>query len=270
MGFRIGGDGGAAFQARPLQQVSQRLEQTQQRLAQGKRIAAARDDAAGLAIAARLAATERSLHQGSRNLEDGQGLVRTAEATMSSTSDDLSRMRELTVQARNGTLSASDRATIQQEYDQLADEIDRRSRATDFAGQRPLDGSMSGSGAVDLHDGERVSVSIDIQDQSAAALGVAGLAVDDPNTLQALDQARDQVSAARASLGATDNRITSQVAQQRSTEESAAAARSRIEDADLAYEMASATRDRILLEANLGVAVQARRTSADSALRALA
>jgi flagellin len=264
----IQGNGG--FSLHSMQQANDRLHDSMRKLASGKRIASAKDDAAGLAIAARLAAVEASLAQGSRNLADGQGLASTAEATLSSTSDDLDRMRELTVQAQNGTLSSSDRATIQQEYDQLAQEITRRSDSAAFGGQHLLDGSLSGSGAVTLHDGQGPSVRIDIDSQSADALGVAGLSVGSPGTLQALDQARDQVSRTRADLGAIDNRIGSEIATVGASREAIGAARSRIEDVDVAYESAQATRDRLLVDATVALAAQSRRASAATALRVLA
>ena len=173
-------------QKRYLEQVAELQKRNQEKLASGKRIARAADDAAGLAIAKRLEAEVASAEQGGRNLADGRSLARTADAALQSSQDTVARMRELSVQAQNGTLSDSDRATIQQEYDQLAEQLDQVAGGTDFAGQTLLDGSLQGTGAVVITDGEGGDTALEIQDAGAAALGVAGLDVSDPNTLASL------------------------------------------------------------------------------------
>ncbi|HEB53337.1 MAG TPA: flagellin FliC [bacterium] len=245
MSLSIQGQNGG-FGRRFLSQTLRAQSRASQRLASGKRIVSAADDSAGLAIARRLEAEVRGAAQGERNLADGQSLVRTAEAALGTSQDTIGRMRELTIQAQNGTLSDADRATIQQEYDQLAAQLDQTAAGTDFGGRPLLDGSASGTGAIELTDGDGGSTQVAIDDARAQALGVSGLDVSDPNTLAALDNAQDTLSSQRARLGALDNNLDRQrerLAVQRENQE---AARSRIEDADVAREIAEVTRNRIL------------------------
>src|SRR5690606_12885402 len=99
----------------------------------------------------------------------------------------LGRMRELSIQAQNGTLSAGDRDVIQQEYDQLAEQLSQTAGGTNFGGRQLLDGSASGNNSIAITDGNGGTTSIEIGDASAAALGVQGQNVADPNTIAALD-----------------------------------------------------------------------------------
>jgi flagellin len=231
---------------RSLQRTTDRQQRTLSHLATGKRIAGASDDAAGLAIARRLEAEVHSLAQGERNLAYGQGMARTAEGALQGTQDNLIRMRELGIQARNGTLSSADRATIQQEYDQLSAQVDQTAGGTRFGDRALLDGSSSGGSAPGITDGSGGDTTLAIPDAGAAALGIAGLDVADPNTLKALDDASSQVSSVRSELGAADTRFSHQSAAIATSRANAEDSRSRIEDADVAQEVASLTRDRIL------------------------
>ena len=114
-----------------------------QRLSSGLRINSAKDDSAGLAIASRMTAQIGCLNQASRNANDAISLSQTAEGAMGQVGDILQRMRDLSVQSANGTNSSSDRATIQNEVDQLTSEIDRISGTTEFNGNKLLNGSSS-------------------------------------------------------------------------------------------------------------------------------
>ncbi len=234
-----------------MQKTRTQQERTQSHLASGKRITTASDDAAGLAIAQRLTAQARGLAQGERNLADGQGMARTAEASLQTSQDGLARMRELTVQAQNGTLSTSDRAGIQDEYDQLAAQLDQTAGGTQFGGQALLDGSASGAAAPVITDGAGGDTTLELPDLRSAALGVAGRSVADPATLRAIDDASERVSSVRSQLGATDNRLSHQSEALATARNNAEAARSRIEDADVAREVAALTRDRILQDLQL-------------------
>lgn len=229
-----------------LHRTTARVERATKRLATGRRIADASDDPAGLAIAQRLGAKARSQQQGERNLADGQGLVRTAEGSLQSTHDAIARMQELAVQARNGTLSAADRATVQLEFDQLAAGLDQTAAGARFGDTPLLDGSASGSGAISITDGDGGGHTFDVPDLGSAALGVAGLDVADPTTAGALADAGQRISSVRSRLGALDNRLQHHGEALAVARIQAEAARSRIEDADFAAETAALTRDRIL------------------------
>ena len=114
-----------------------------ERLSSGLRINSAKDDAAGFAIAERFLSNIRGLSQVARDTSDGVSLAQTAQGALSATNDSLQRMRELAVQAGNGTLSSADREKLQKEFEQLSGEVDRVAKSTAFNGQKLLDGSFS-------------------------------------------------------------------------------------------------------------------------------
>ncbi|GAO35711.1 flagellin [Sulfuricella sp. T08] len=119
------------------------LSSALQRLSSGLRINSAKDDAAGMAIASRFTAQINGLNQAARNANDGISMAQTAEGGLATTTDLLQRMRQLAVQAANGTNSASDRQSIQSEVTQLQQEMNRVANTTQFNGQNLLDGSLN-------------------------------------------------------------------------------------------------------------------------------
>ena len=119
------------------------LSKSLERLSTGLRINSAADDAAGLAISEKMRAQTRGLDKAVSNAQDGISLIQTAEGALNETQSILQRMRELSVQAANDTLTSNDRQAIQAEIDQLAEEIDRISDTTTFNTKKLLDGSAS-------------------------------------------------------------------------------------------------------------------------------
>jgi flagellin len=241
-------DSGDQFRQRYLEQLAALQQRNQERLASGKKIARASDDSAGLAIARRLEASVSGAAQGERNVADGQSMVRVADASLETSQDTINRMRELTMQAQNGTMSATDRDTIQQEYDQLSAQLNQTASATTYGGKALLDGSVSGNNSMVIRDGSGGETNVEIADSSAQSLGIQGLDVSDPSTLSALDNARELVSGQRSNLGAVDNALSSQQSQLATARVNAEEARSRIEDVDVAKAVAESTRDRILMD----------------------
>ncbi|MAY71230.1 FliC/FljB family flagellin [Halomonas sp.] len=151
------------------------LTTSMERLSSGLRINSAKDDAAGQAIANRMSATVTGLNQASRNANDGISLAQTAEGALNQINDNLQRVRELTVQAENGTNSQSDLDSIQDEISARLSEIDRVSAQTDFNGTKVLNGDKSISIQVGSEDGQ--SISIDLKDVSVSALKLGGFNV---------------------------------------------------------------------------------------------
>lgn len=141
-----------------------------ERLSSGLRINSAKDDAAGLAISERFTSQIKGLQQAKRNANDGVSLAQTAEGSLGETSKLLQRMRELAVQSANGTNSATDRAALQSEVNQLKSEIDRITAATQFNGQKLLDGSFTGKNfQVGANASETVAISIGAANTSTLA-----------------------------------------------------------------------------------------------------
>ncbi|MBN8748102.1 A-type flagellin [Xylophilus ampelinus] len=142
-----------------------------QRLSSGLRINSAKDDAAGLAISERMTSQVRGLNQAVRNANDGISLAQTAEGALGQVGNNLQRMRELAVQASNGTNSQVDRDALQAEFSQLSSEIDRVSAQTSFNGRNLLDGSFNGVAfQVGANAGQTISIT-SIANVGTAALG---------------------------------------------------------------------------------------------------
>ncbi len=143
-----------------------------QRLSSGLRINSAKDDAAGLAISSRMSSQISGINQAQRNSNDGISLAQTAEGALSSVSDSLSRMRELAVQASNATNSATDRAALQAEVEQLVQQINTVATQSSFNGVKLLDGTFnSQSFQVGANAGETIAIS-SIASAKTDALGV--------------------------------------------------------------------------------------------------
>lgn len=168
-----------------------------QRLSSGLRINSAKDDAAGLAISDRMTAQIRGLNQAVRNANDGVSLAQTAEGALSQSSGLLQRMRELSIQSANSTNSASDRAALQSEVNQLKSELNRVASTTTFNGLKVLDGSFQNqSFQVGSNANETINVSI----SGAAATDLANYGVTGTST--SANQGTGQASAAAAASGA--------------------------------------------------------------------
>jgi flagellin len=147
---------------RSLARTGSQLGVSLQRLASGLRINSAKDDAAGLAISSRMTTQIRGLNQAARNANDGVSLAQTAEGALGEMTNSLQRMRELAIQSANSTNSASDRAALNSEAQQLVSEIDLIARTTEFNGLKLLDGSFGTSSfQVGANAGQTISVSMD-------------------------------------------------------------------------------------------------------------
>src|SRR6056297_2304201 len=125
-----------------LQHTQNNLSKSLERLSSGKRINGAADDAAGLAISEKMGSQVRGLGQAQRNAQDGISMIQTAEGALKESHSILQRMRELAVQSGNDTNTQADRAEIQKEVDQLAEELTRIGETTEFNTQKLLDGNM--------------------------------------------------------------------------------------------------------------------------------
>ena len=233
-----------------------------QRLSSGLRINSAKDDAAGLAISERFTAQIRGLNQAVRNANDGISLAQTAEGAMAEVTNNLQRIRELAVQSANATNSASDRASLQAEVDQLLEEIDRVASQTSFNGTALLDGTFTSAVfQVGANEGETITVAVTV-DATTATLGVdaVDIATDEASAGAAItlvDTALDSINSARAEFGAIQNRFSSVIANLTTAAENLTASRSRIQDADFAAETAALTRAQILQQAGIAILAQA-------------
>jgi len=262
MAIRINQNISSINAQRGLSTVSGRLEKNFQHLTTGLRIATAADDAAGLGISERLRAQVRSLTQAQRNANDGISMVQTAEGALNEVSAILIRMRELSVEANNGSTSAGDKDTLDQEFQDLISEVDRISQSTDFNTIKLLNGSQA---TVDFQVGSGVAASdtitVALTSVQASDLAISALDISSAGSatsaITAIDAAIDTVSATRGDLGSAQNRLTSTISNLGVSIESLSAAESRIRDVDVAYETADLTRNSILQQAALSILSQA-------------
>ncbi len=262
MGLRINTNIASLTAQRNLGSVTSNLQGSYSRLSSGMRIATAADDAAGLGISEKMRSQIRSYDVASRNAQDGISMVQTAEGAMNEVSNILNRMRELAVQSSNGTLSSSDRATIDTEFVQLRDEIDRVANLAEFNGIKIADGSLAtASIQVGIGTSGDDAITINLQDMTTSNLSIDSLQADDVTNAQAaitaLDTAIDDINTSRGALGATQNRLQSSFASIRNVHENLSAAESRIRDVDVAKETAMLTKNNIMQQAATSVLAQA-------------
>jgi len=260
----------ASFNAqRNLGQSQMSLSTSMQRLSSGLRINSAKDDAAGLAIAERMNAQVRGMNVAVRNANDGISLAQTAEGALSKVGDNLQRMRELAVQARNATNSTSDKNSLDKEFQQLQDEITRVLGGTSFNGMH-----MLGAGATTMTfqiganttNDDKIDVTttnlttatqITAVTGNTASIGSSATSGAIATVITSLDGAIDAVNDQRATFGATQSRFEAIIANLQQSAEAQSAARSRIMDADYAQETANMSRSQILQQAGTAMVAQA-------------
>ncbi|MFF5995612.1 flagellin [Lysinibacillus sp. KU-BSD001] len=224
------------------------------RISSGYRINSAADDAAGLAISEKMRAQIRGLNMASKNIQDGMSLLQTAEGALNETHAMIQRMRELSVQAANDTLTDADRELLDIEFQQLKEEITRVSRDTEFNTKTLLNGDHA-SDPLKIQVGANSGQSIDIfiNGMSGAAIGLDSLDIKTRENadaaISALDDSLKNVSHERAQLGAYYNRLEHAYNVTENTAENLTAAESRIRDADIAKEMMNMTKVSILMQA---------------------
>jgi flagellin len=264
---------------RQLTVADSSLSKSLERLSSGLRINRAGDDAAGLAISEKMRAQIRGMKQAIRNAQDGISVIQTAEGALTEVHNMLNRMRELTVQAGNSTLTDGDKDKLHAEFELLSAEITRIAETTEFNTMILLTGEFgpnatSGPGKIVLQIGANAGQTLDItiDDMRAEELGVVaansasgtGLFIGGgsneqniEDALNAIDNAIELVSAQRASLGANQNRLEHTIQNLSITAENLAASESRIRDVDMAAEVAEFTKNQILLQSSTAMLAQA-------------
>jgi flagellin len=236
----------------------------QERLATGKRINSAKDDAAGLAIATSMTAQVRGMNQGIRNANDGISLAQTAEGALGEVTNMIQRVRELATQSASGTYQdATDRVYMQNEVDQLTSQIDQTITNSKFNGVQLFDGSTA---TVTVQTGANAADTVDITMADLTTLAASGGAAGsyDVSTataangvLTTLDTELDAISNARSGLGAGQNRLESVVNTLTSNVTNLSDARGRIEDTDYSAETTALAKAQILSQASTAMIAQA-------------
>ena len=265
MALRINTNVNSVFAQKHVSRTQERMRSNMEHLSSGLRITKAADDAAGLAVSEKMRSQIRSLRMAMRNSNDGISMIQTAESGLQETSNILSRMRELAVEASSDVLQATERAYLATEFTALQGEMERIADSTQFNGLNISDGSTA---SVDVQVGifnvaaeDRITVTL--QDSQTATLGVdtgaidLGSAANAQATLTAIDTALDSVNDARADYGAAQNRLTSAMHNLENYTENLVESESRIRDVDFAMETADLTRNQVFQQAGVAILAQA-------------
>lgn len=259
---------------RQLGQANNAQQNSMEKLSSGLRINRAGDDAAGLSISEKMRGQIRGLEQGARNAQDGISLIQTAEGALNETHSMLQRMRELSVQASNDTNTTEDRTAIQEEADQLANDINRIARDTQFNGQDLLTGA-GGPGSngsfsfqVGANTDQQIDLSIGAMDgatllvaggsaEGDGAIDISSTAANATAAITTINDAIETVSSERSNLGSYQNRLDYSINNLETSAENLTAAESRIRDVDMAKEMMQQTKAGILAQASQAMLAQA-------------
>jgi|TARA_B110000881_G_scaffold76081_1_gene66225 flagellin len=252
---------------------SARLAQSVERISSGIRINKASDDAAGLAISEGLRSDIRALRQAVRNANDGVSLINVTEGALNEQAGILIRLRELASQAATGTVSSTERATIQLEFSALRNEVDRIAATTEFNGQKLVDGSLASSVTstsqifiqigINSSADSRINLNeqVDLEAMTSTGLSIHELSVTSAqgalSALSQMDTSISQITAGRGKIGAVQNRLAKSISNLSVGIENLTAADSQIRDADLAHEVAMLTRNQILVQASTAMVGQA-------------
>ncbi len=277
------------FAQRALGKSTTSMQKSLEKLSTGFRINRAGDDAAGLSISEGLTTEIKGLGKAKQNIGDGISLVQTAEGALSVVSDNLQRIRELVVQASNGTNSNDEKDALQREVNERIRTIDDVAKATKFNGEDLLVGGTDKQIQTGANNGETLNIdiagriNIDIDTTSAAgslsegvdfelhALHLGGsttvAALDGSttavtsNALTNIDTLIDNVSTMRSYLGAVQNSLESRSEYVDVAIENASASRSRIRDVDVAAESGKMLKNQILQQASASMLSQANSNS---------
>jgi flagellin len=261
------------------------LSKAMEQLSTGKKINTAADDAAGLAISTRMSSQIVGLEQSVQNASDAISMIQTAESALDEITNMLLRMRELALQASNGTGSVADRDYLQDEFTRLKAEIDRIANNTEWNGRAVLNGNAGGTGVQNVsfqvggNAGQTISVDFGYMvggglatgasGSLAASGGVAlsGIAISGATTAAAqtaasaamtgIDKAIENVSNQRASFGATVNQLTHSIDNLTQVSINAESTRSRIMDTDYARSTSELAKAQIIQQAGTAMLAQA-------------
>ena len=273
MALSIGTNNSALQAAAAASSVNRNMETSMERLSTGKRINSASDDAAGVAISSRLSSEVRGTNQSVRNALDAQALIDTAEGAHKEVENILQRMRELAIQAANGTNNTDDITNLEAEFTAMSKEISRIGASTSFAGKALTDeDGKTFSFQVGSATGTQNQITVTINSimsehiggppadlQTITLIEAAGLddLTETNAAIDAIDLAIKEVNTQRSELGAVSNRLNHTVNNLTNMSTNLSSAQGRIQDADFALETTELAKNQILQQASTAMLVQA-------------
>ena len=261
MGLRINQNVEAMNAYRHLSETNNKMSKSLEKLSSGFRINRAADDAAGLSISEKLRSQVGGFKVAMGNAQDGISMLQTAEGALNETTSLLQRVRDLAVQAANGTQDTESRAAADAEVSSALSEIDRIANATKYGSTSLLSSSTSFSFQVGNTNAASDKITVAVSAMTATGLSVNGLSISTAtaaaSALASIDFAISTVSAQRSTFGAVQNRLEHTVANLGVAVENLSASESRIRDTDMAAEMVSFTKAQILSQAGTAMLAQA-------------
>ena len=270
MAMSINTNAGAEFASIAAQRAAAMMDEAMLRLSTGKRINSAKDDAAGMAVATRLAKEIAGLGQALRNANDAQGLIDTGEAALKEVHTLLLRMREIAVSASSDTNTDADRAALDTEVTALETEISRIGDQTSWGGKNILNGTHDKDNPIRFHLGPTATNFIDVTlgvvsiaargSDLQGSLSLTGSVSSRANAVSyiaGIDAAISIISARRGNFGAVSNRLTSAITNLETMKSSMITAKGQVEDANYAEETAKLARAQILMQAATAMLAQA-------------
>ncbi len=247
-----------------INRSSENVTRSMERVASGRRINRAGDDAAGMALASLSEGKIRSAEQAERNALDALSFSQVAEGGMTEIDNLLIRMRQLAIQASSDTIGGNERVALEIESKQLIEEVDRISKATKYFGTTLLDGTgreFTYQIGVENDDASRISYDGSLIDLRIGTLGLDSIELGEAESaresLGVIDEAISKVAVPRATLGGIQTRLNSVVNTLGNYSENLSVALSRIRDADLAKETSEVVRNQIQVRAGGAVLAQA-------------
>jgi len=244
---------------------SKTMSSAMQQLATGNRINQAKDDAAGLSIGQNMTSQVRGLNQAVRNVNDGINLLQTADGALVETSNMLQRMRELAVQASNGTNSPSQRGYLQNEFASLQEEISRIGDNTSWNNANVFGTVATANSLVfqaGMNSGQTITVTLSAMNTSGLAVGVDVASIGGGFTaaqsaISTIDAAIETVNSARSRMGATMNQLSYSADNMTNISTNIAASRSTVMDTDYAIASATLSKSQIIQQAATAMLAQA-------------
>jgi len=254
----------ALFAQNSMKTNARAMSSAMEKLSTGSRINNAKDDAAGLAIGQTMTSQIRGLNQAVRNANDGINMMQTAEGAMVEQSNMLQRMRELAVQASNGTYSSTQRSYLQNEFDQLGSQITDISTDTTWNSLNLLDGTGSAGFSFQVGQSSGQTISIDVANMSFSALAAnvtLGSAVSSAaaaqTTIGELDSALETINQQRSTIGAGINRLTYAADNLTNIASNVTASKSTVMDTDYAEASTQLSKTQIIQQAATAMLAQA-------------
>jgi len=230
-----------------------------EQLSTGTRINSAKDDAAGLAIGQNMTSVIRGLNMAVRNLNDAVNMVQTADGAMIEQTNMLQRMRELAVQATNGTNSAAQVSYLDIEFQALVTQIGSISSQTTWNGMTLMDADHTFTFQSGATSGQTISVSITSMSTSDLGIATASISSTDyaAESIDTLDTAMNSINSQRATLGATINQMSYAADNLANVSANTTASRSAIMDTDYALATTQLAKNQIIQQAATAMLAQA-------------